>query len=77
MVRARPGLYRAPRNANGGPWPLKKTCQLVYSDQINVGINTGRGLWTFTANGLYDPDITDGAPALYFDQLMELYTTTP
>jgi len=74
MVRARPGLYRVPRNANGGPWPLKKTCQLVYSDQINVSINTGRGLWTFTANGLYDPDITGtGHQPLYFDQLMELY----
>lgn len=74
IVRARPSLYRAPRNANGGPWPLKKTCQLVYTEKVDVGVTTGRGVYTFSANGLYDPNITGtGHQPLYFDQLMALY----
>lgn len=74
MVRRAPTLYRSLPNSAGGPWPLQKSCQLVYSDIVRLTLTTGRGIFSFSANGLYDPYITGtGHQPMYFDQLMAIY----
>lgn len=58
----------------GGPFPPVKKCTVVYSTVVASSVATGNGSYVFSANGLYDPDITGtGTQPLYFDQLMALY----
>lgn len=76
-------LYQSPQNVVGHTpmLPLKKWGSLTYYDQNNF--NTGAvsaGGYVFTANGLYDPNITGtGHQPMGFDQMMlfyEHYTVT-
>lgn len=58
----------------GGPFPPIKKAQVVYSAVVSPGVTTGNGVYIFSANGIYDPDISGtGSQPLYFDQLMALY----
>lgn len=67
-------ITRTPANVAGGPWPMQKTCKLVYFQQLSINVASGVGQYIFTTNGLYDPNITGiGNQPLYFDQLMEIY----
>lgn len=81
VVRARPGyaakrfrLYRNPLNR-----AQLSTC-LQYQTNISLNPTTGAigsggsNLWTFAANGLYDPDITGvGHQPMYFDNFAAVY----
>lgn len=71
-------LVREPQllsNRLSGPFPVRKSCQLVYTGQANMSIPvTSTGVYQWSCNGLYDPDITGtGSQPMYFDQLMALY----
>lgn len=61
-------------NRFGGPFPAQKSCQMVYTEFIDVPITTGFGKYTFWCNGLFDPNLTGtGTQPLYFDQLAAIY----
>lgn len=71
IVPAAPGLLRVPR---GMAFPMRLRNTMRYAETINIGVTTGYGKWTFSANGLYDPNISGvGHQPLYFDQLMAIY----
>lgn len=57
------------------PHTLRRT--LRYSDYgAFAGTSGAIGTWVFTANGLYDPDVTfSGHQPFGFDQLMAFYTS--
>lgn len=57
-----------------GAFPRMRECTLRYFETISVPIVSGQGNYTFSCNGLYDPNITGiGHQPMYFDQLMEVY----
>lgn len=60
---------------NKSPMPIKFTTVLRYNDQLTVTGSTGfAGVKVFSANGLYDPNITDsGHQPRGFDEIMPLY----
>lgn len=54
----------------------KKLCRLVYAETITLNASVGGGAteYNFSANGLYDPNISGtGHQPMGFDQLMEFY----
>jgi len=57
------------------PIPKQLYSRLKYAEQVTFTLNTsGLGSYIFSANGLYDPNITGtGHQPMYFDQLMTLY----
>jgi len=57
------------------PVPAKMRSCLLYSEQVNITIpSAASSSYTFTANGLYDPNVTGlGHQPAGFDQLMLLY----
>lgn len=68
-------LYPSVRgNREKGPFPMQKSCQMVYTSFVDVSIIAGFGKYTFWCNGLFDPDLTGtGTQPMYFDQLSALY----
>lgn len=62
-------------------FPSRYKCMLRYQDQVSATTTTGAvGSWVFSANGLFDPNITGtGHQPAGFDQMMvsyEHYTVT-
>lgn len=57
------------------PFGKSRTCRLRYSESISINPGLGvAGQYAFSANGLYDPNITGTGHQPYgFDQLMALY----
>jgi len=55
--------------------PIKHRCKLVYNDSRTITpTTTNSTAYVYSANGLYDPDITGaGHQPMGFDQLMALY----
>lgn len=54
--------------------PVIFRTKLVYSELVNVTLVSGSGAYSFSCNGLYDPNQTGtGQQPLYFDQLMAMY----
>lgn len=76
-TRAIMPVYQAVRgNRVGGPFPVQKSCQMVYTEVVSVSLTAGTGLgkYTFVCNGLFDPNLTGtGTQPLYFDQLANIY----
>lgn len=75
-ARRRRGTLRLKRTVNTGlGFPLKQVKTLRYAELISVTSTTGIiGKYYFSANGLFDPNITGtGHQPLYFDQMMGLY----
>lgn len=61
-------------NALSGPFPVRKSCQLVYTDLVDISLTAGAGEYLFRCNDLFDPNFTGtGTQPLYFDQLMTIY----
>lgn len=56
-------------------FPMQLQNQVTYVDTVSRSNTAGAFTnWQFSANGLYDPDITGtGGQPLYFDQLMAVY----
>lgn len=54
---------------------MSRTCKLRYSEQVTIDpVVSSVGSYTFSANGLYDPNISGTGHQPYgFDQLMALY----
>lgn len=75
-ARRRRGTLRLKRMVNTGlGFPLKQVKTLRYADLISVTSTTGiKGVYNFSANGLFDPDITGtGHQPMFFDQMMAIY----
>lgn len=73
-MRALPMYPLLSRNALDGAFPAVKRAQLVYSTLTDIPITTGAGVYQFSTNGLYDPNITGtGIQPLYFDQIMAIW----
>jgi len=56
--------------------PQSRTCRLVYCTQLtlNGSASGASGVNAFSANGMYDPDVTGtGHQPMGFDQMMTLY----
>lgn len=75
---SRLSIYRAPRRPSTGylkwgkgPFPENLWTEVVYSDQFSLTCTAGvPQSYTFTMNGLYDPNITGtGSQPRYFDTL--------
>lgn len=63
-----------PSNRLGGPFPVRKRAQLVYTEVPNINLSVGSGSYVFRANDLFDPNFTGtGGQPMYFDQMMEIY----
>lgn len=61
-------------NRLGGAFPSQKKCRMVYTDLVYISTTAGFGKFTFSANGIYDPNLTGvGGQPMYFDQLAALY----
>lgn len=78
LIVKRRRYYRKRRNLayKISPVPLRFFTKLVYAEsQIQVGVGIGAAnAHVFSANGLYDPNITGtGHQPLGFDQLMSMY----
>lgn len=58
----------------GFPKSLNLVHRYCENVTFNTGAGTGIGFYTFSCNGLYDPNITgSGHQPLYFDQMSALY----
>lgn len=59
----------------GKGFPKKMQMTHKYNDVIGLTSNLGSiGTWVFSANGMYDPDITStGHQPMYFDQMSAIY----
>lgn len=57
------------------PFPTSRVCKLKYAEQFTINPAVGTvGTYVFSANGLYDPNITGFGHQPYgFDQLCALY----
>lgn len=67
-------LSYAPSNKLGGPFPVRKKAQLVYTEVPLITLSGGVGSYVFRANDLFDPNVTGtGTQPLYFDQIMAIY----
>lgn len=77
FVRKYPTRTRGPRTMvrTGLGFPRKMTMTLRYVDHFIITSTTGiMQTQRFSANGLFDPDITrTGHQPMYFDQVMSLY----
>lgn len=61
---------------NKGPLPVKQTAKLIYQDRftLNPGVGGLAANYVFSANGLFDPNITGvGHQPRGWDQLVALY----
>lgn len=71
IVRVQPALRS---NLLGGPFPVRKKCQLVYTEIPTITVSAGSGTYIFATNDMYDPNVTGtGTQPLYFDQLGAIY----
>ena len=62
-------------NVPGRALPLRLQNLMRFSKIIPITLVGGLGSYSFSTNGLFDPDVTvTGIRPLYFDQMMELYT---
>lgn len=60
--------------ARQGPLPKQLKCSMLYSETFNLDPSSVNAVFVFSANGLYDPNITGvGHQPRGFDQLMALY----
>lgn len=70
-------VYRKNRRVAPSWFPFgnSRTCRLRYSEQVTIDpVVSSVGTYTFSANGLYDPNISGTGHQPYgFDQLMALY----
>lgn len=82
LVKRQPKSKRRPQKGNppsysgfGKQTFPKHLCNtLTYVEQQPLTLTTGFGKYIFSANGLFDPNITGtGHQPLYFDQLTALY----
>lgn len=74
--RSRPATMKLVRPVYLGrqTMPDRLVNKLRYSDQFGISISSGVGFHVFSANGLFDVDITGvGHQPLVFDQMMGLY----
>lgn len=77
--RKRAGKYirfpRAPKSYNFAPLGTVQTANLRYCDNITIDCSAGvSGDYVFSANGLYDPNITGTGHQPYgFDQMMNFF----
>lgn len=69
----RAAIYKALRYRGSG-FPEMMTQKLKYAEAIRHTVTAGFLQYVFSANGLFDPNITgSGHQPLYFDQLMAIY----
>lgn len=71
IMRVQPALRS---NTLGGPFPVRKKCQLVYTEIPSISVTSGSGAYIFATNDMYDPNVTGtGTQPLYFDQISAIY----
>lgn len=69
-MRSRPTISRLGRQ----PFAQQKACTLRYVENATLTTTSGAFSYVFSANGLFDPNITQGGhQPLYFDQSMAIY----